>query len=126
MAAEAAVAEAEAEEEAAARIGEKSAEEAGYKPECDVRGMGPLADLYMLDFFAAALTASLHLLREDAPLADGFAIPPRRTILDTLEACTEVYAGKEHRSLCFHSGYRLLKAVVRELSDRAANAAPAP
>ncbi len=116
----------DAEEEAAARIGEKSAEEAGYKPECDVRGMGPLADLYMLDFFAAALTASLHLLREDAPLADGFAIPPRRTILDTLEACTEVYAGKEHRSLCFHSGYRLLKAVVRELSDRAANAASAP
>ncbi|KAJ6440107.1 N-terminal binuclear Zn cluster-containing protein [Purpureocillium lavendulum] len=112
----------DAEEEAAARIGGTGADD-DSKRKCDVNGLGPLADLYMLDFFAAALTASLHLLREDAPLADGFAIPPRRTILDTLEACTEVYAGKEHRSLCFHSGYHLLKEVVRELSLRTAGAA---
>ncbi|UNI19535.1 hypothetical protein JDV02_005715 [Purpureocillium takamizusanense] len=95
-------------------------------PIWDVRGLGPLADMYMLDFFAAALTASLHLLREDAPLADGFAIPPRRTILETLELWTDSYASRQHRSLCFRSGYRLLKSVVSELSERANSSAAKP
>lgn len=81
-----------------------------------VMGLDLMGDLYMLDFFAAALTASTHLLRKDAPLAVGFAIWPRRTILDTLEACSEIWAEKEYRSLCFHSGHRLLKAVVGVLS----------
>ncbi|PTB61722.1 hypothetical protein BBK36DRAFT_1173189 [Trichoderma citrinoviride] len=57
-----------------------------------------LGRLFKLDFFAAALTAGLHLLQADAPLADGFSIPPRQTILETLETCTEIW-GRDKESV---------------------------
>ncbi|OTA00065.1 hypothetical protein A9Z42_0037450 [Trichoderma parareesei] len=56
-----------------------------------------LGRLFKLDFFAAALTAGLHLLQADAPLADGFSIPPRQTILKTLETCTEIWGRDKER-----------------------------
>lgn len=76
-----------------------------------------LGRLYKLDFFAAALTASLYLLQRDAPLADGFAIPPRQTILETLKTCTEIWGRDKDRSICFRSGYRTLTFILAMLSE---------
>jgi len=71
-----------------------------------------LGRLFKLDFFSAMLTICIHLLRHDAPLATGFAIPPRLTILDTLRACTEIWEEEIHNSLCFRIGHRLLTSVL--------------
>lgn len=87
---------------------------------CEHRGNSIYQDLlgrlYKLDFFAAALTASLYLLQRDAPLAAGFAIPPRQTILETLETCTEIWGRDKDRSICFRSGYRTLTFILTMLS----------
>lgn len=70
---------------------------------------------YMLDFFAAALTACVHLLSIDAPLSATIgsenAIPPRQTIMDTIESCLEIFARESSHSVCFGTGYRLLSIV---------------
>ncbi len=50
-----------------------------------------LGRLFKLDFFSAMLTVCLHLLRHDVPRATELAIPPRQTILDTLQACMEIW-----------------------------------
>ncbi|ETS02731.1 putative fungal-specific transcription factor, partial [Trichoderma reesei RUT C-30] len=76
-----------------------------------------LGRFFKLDFFAAALTAGLHLLQADAPLADGFSIPPRQTILETLETCTEIWGRDKERSVCFRSGHRSLMQILSMLSD---------
>lgn len=79
-----------------------------------------LGRMYKLDFFAAALTAGIHLLlvdAVDAPLADGFSIPPRQTILETLETCTEIWGRDEERSICFRAGHRSLTQILSMLSD---------
>lgn len=81
-------------------------------------GMYLLSRCFMLDFFGAALTASLHLLREDAPLADGTAIPPRETILNTLEACRDIWAQEKKRSACFFSAFSLLTDIVAVLEQK--------
>jgi hypothetical protein len=76
---------------------------------------------FMLDFFAAALTASIHLTRTDAPLAatstPSGRIPPRQTILDTLRSCIEIFSREKNRSLCFRTGCRLLTAVFKLIPD---------
>lgn len=85
-------------------------------------GDAPDNSLYLItrffisDFFAAALTACIHLLREDAPLADGSAIPPRQTILGTLEACMDLWGKEEGKSVCYRSGHRMLQSVLSILS----------
>lgn len=70
---------------------------------------------FMLDFFAAALTTCIHLLRTDAPLAATLTsegtIPPRQTIMNTLRSCLDLFAKEQHRSVCFRSGYHMLSAV---------------
>ncbi|KAL5375303.1 hypothetical protein DPSP01_011312 [Paraphaeosphaeria sporulosa] len=70
---------------------------------------------FMLDFFAAALTTCIHLLSVDAPLSTtvGSAnpIPPRRTIVETLESCLEIFARESSHSVCFGTGYRLMSVV---------------
>lgn len=76
-----------------------------------------LGRLYKLDYFAAALTASLYLLQRDAPLANGFAIPPRQTIRETLETCTEIWGRDKDKSICFRSGYRTLTYILAMLSE---------
>ncbi|UKZ70946.1 uncharacterized protein TrAtP1_011914 [Trichoderma atroviride] len=76
-----------------------------------------LGRLYKLDYFAAALTASLYLLQRDAPLANGFAIPPRQTIRETLETCTEIWGRDKDRSICLRSGYRTLTHILAMLSE---------
>lgn len=76
-----------------------------------------LGRLYKLDYFAAALTASLYLLQRDAPLANGFAIPPRQTIRETLETCTEIWGRDKDKSICFRSGYRTLTHILAMLSE---------
>ncbi|KAK1244248.1 hypothetical protein MKX08_002386 [Trichoderma sp. CBMAI-0020] len=88
---------------------------------CEHRGVSVHKDvlgrLYKLDYFAAALTASLYLLQRDAPLANGFAIPPRQTIRETLETCTEIWGRDKDRSICLRSGYRTLTHVLAMLSE---------
>ena len=74
-----------------------------------------LCRVHMLDIFAAALTASIHMLRSDAPLAAGFAIPPRQTIFQSLEACKELWAMEREVSPCFRLGHKLLNEVVAAL-----------
>lgn len=91
-----------------------------YRYLCEHDGRSPgnidlLSRLFKLDFFSAMLTVCLHLLRHDAPLAMGFAIPPRETIQDTLQACTEIWAKDIHNSICFSIGHRLLTSVLRML-----------
>jgi hypothetical protein len=70
---------------------------------------------FMLDFFAAALTTCVHLLRTDAPLDttlnSEILMPPRQTILDTLSNCLEILSREQNQSLCFRTGYRLLSAI---------------
>ncbi|UKZ72498.1 hypothetical protein TrVFT333_000128 [Trichoderma virens FT-333] len=75
-----------------------------------------LGRMYKLDFFAAALTAGVHLLLIDAPLADGFSIPPRQTIFETLETCTEIWGRDIERSICFRAGHRTLTQILSMLS----------
>lgn len=73
--------------------------------------------VFMLDFFAAALTASIHLLRSDAPLAATLTsegmIPPRQTILETLRSCLAIFSKEKNRSLCFRTGCHLLASVFK-------------
>lgn len=74
-----------------------------------------IARPFMLDFFAAALTACIHLLSADAPLSTTIGsentIPPRRTIMETLESCLEIFARESGHSVCFGTGYRLMSVV---------------
>jgi hypothetical protein len=71
----------------------------------------------MLDGFAAAITATIHLLRKDAPLAEGFAIPPRQTIIETLQACTDLWANQTIESPCFRIGHDMLNKIVETLVE---------
>ncbi|KAJ4377444.1 hypothetical protein N0V83_000269 [Neocucurbitaria cava] len=75
--------------------------------------------LYMLDFFATALTVCIHLLRSDAPLATASTtegtMPPRQTILSTLKNCLDIFSKDQNKSLCFRTGHPLLKAVFELL-----------
>jgi hypothetical protein len=74
---------------------------------------------FVLDFFSATLTASLHVLRKDAPLAAAQSteceIPPRQIILDTLRSCIDIWAGEQNSSVCYRTGYKLLVAVLELL-----------
>lgn len=93
-----------------------------YRDLCEYKGrsldnMDLLGRLFKLDFFYAMLTVCLHLLRHNAPLTIGFAIPPRRTIMDTLQACTGIWERETHTSMCFSIGHRLLTSVLRLLSN---------
>ncbi|KAF2193840.1 N-terminal binuclear Zn cluster-containing protein [Zopfia rhizophila CBS 207.26] len=60
-----------------------------------------IAHFFMLDFFSAALTASIHLLRSDAPLSATmeWLIPPRQTILDTLKSCQDLWVKEKDKNL---------------------------
>lgn len=91
--------------------------------EHNAKGCGDLiCRPYMLDVFAAAVTAAIHLLRKDAPLAAGFAvIPPRQTILDTLVVCRELWAQEKRTSPCFRIGHELLDEIVSGLSANVAS-----
>ena len=85
-------------------------------------GLLEVGRAFMLDFFAAALTACIHVLREDAPLSaaadalDG-AIPPRQTILETLRSSVVIWGSQQRKSLCIRSGYSLLKTIVEKIPD---------
>jgi hypothetical protein len=79
---------------------------------------------FMLDFFAAALTTCVHLLRTDAPLdatltSEG-TMPPRQTILDTLSNCLDILSREQNQSVCFRTGYHLLKAIFPLISNTSA------
>ncbi|KAK7419708.1 hypothetical protein QQZ08_010721 [Neonectria magnoliae] len=71
---------------------------------------------FVLDFFSAALTAMLHVLRKEAPLASatglGCDIPPRQIILDTLRSCIDIWSGEQEKSVCYRTGYNLLLAIL--------------
>ncbi|CAG5159721.1 uncharacterized protein ALTATR162_LOCUS5660 [Alternaria atra] len=68
-----------------------------------------VAQPYMLDFLAAALTACVHLLSTAPPA--NYPLPDRQTILGTLKDCVELIGKEESKSLCFRTGYHLLSAV---------------
>lgn len=86
------------------------AESPNHDPNLDVVGRP-----YMLDFFAAALTTCIQLLRRDAPLSTTLAceeaVPPRQMILSTLTSSVEILSREQSKSLCFRTGYRILTAV---------------
>jgi hypothetical protein len=73
--------------------------------------------LFKLDIFSAMLTVCLHLLRHEAPLSAGFAIPPRRIILNTLQACIASWEEKVLYSICFKIGHLLLVSIMDLLPD---------
>jgi len=69
-----------------------------------------VAQPYMLDFFAAALSTCVQLLAPVPP-------PDCARVLSTLRSCVELIGKEESRSLCFRTGYHLLSAVF-DLTDR--------
>ncbi|KAF2652635.1 hypothetical protein K491DRAFT_604523 [Lophiostoma macrostomum CBS 122681] len=74
---------------------------------------------YLLDFLAAAVTASIHLLRTDAPLApanDG-TIPPRQTIMTSLISCVEIFLKDAMESLCYRTGCGLLVRILKMVPE---------
>lgn len=80
---------------------------------------------FTMDFFPAALQASVHVLRKDAPLAGsagiGCEIPPRQIILDTLQSCIDIWGGEQEKSVCWRTAHSVLSAIMGLLPD-----APAP
>ncbi|KAF4975697.1 hypothetical protein FZEAL_7552 [Fusarium zealandicum] len=76
---------------------------------------------FVLDFFSAALTACLHVLREDAPLAAApvmdCQIPPRQIILDTLKSCFDIWSVERESSVCYRTGYAILMALLEVLPN---------
>lgn len=76
---------------------------------------------FTMDFFSAALQASVHVLRKDAPLAGsagiGCEIPPRQIILDTLKSCIEIWGGEQEKSVCWRTGYNVLTAIMALMPD---------
>lgn len=85
--------------------------------EKDLNNKDLLGRLFKIDFLSSMLTIGLHLLRYEAPLATGFSIPPRRIILDTLQACTNIWERETHHSMCFRIGHRLLTSVLEVLLE---------
>ncbi|KAH8807558.1 hypothetical protein F5884DRAFT_833292 [Xylogone sp. PMI_703] len=93
-----------------------------YRDMCEYKDSHPsnielLGRFFKLDFFSSLLTVGLHLLRRNAPLAAGFAIPPRQTIMDTMQACIEIWGRETHNSMCFEIGYKLLTSILKALPD---------
>lgn len=71
---------------------------------------------YMLDFFAAAFTACIHLFRRDARgslLGHGYETPLRETVVHVVESSLRLLARERDTSLCFRTGYTLLHAVYQ-------------
>ncbi|RDA84771.1 hypothetical protein CP532_1003 [Ophiocordyceps camponoti-leonardi (nom. inval.)] len=85
---------------------------------------------FVLDFFSATLTTCVHMLREDAPLsgaaATGCCIPPRQLILDTLSICVDIWSGEQEKSVCWRTGYHLLRAVLALLPGTGQGLGPPP
>lgn len=81
---------------------------------------------FVLDFFSAMLTTCVHMLRKDAPLSGAAAmdclIPPRQLILDTLSICIEIWSSEQGKSVCWRTGYHLLRAVLALLPGTQAHA----
>ena len=76
---------------------------------------------FTMDFFPAALQASVHVLRKDAPLAGGAGIgcqiPPRQIILDTLQSCIDIWGGEQEKSVCWRTAHSVLSAIMGLLPD---------
>ncbi|KAI5461710.1 hypothetical protein BGZ63DRAFT_355906 [Mariannaea sp. PMI_226] len=77
---------------------------------------------FVLDFFSAALTACLHVLSKEAPLAGGAAglsceVPPRKIILETLRSCIDIWGGERDKSVCWRTGYNLLLVILDLLPE---------
>lgn len=69
-----------------------------------------VAQPYMLDFFAAALSTCVQLLSTDSPF--DYA-----ATLCILRNCVELIGKEESKSLCFRTGYHLLSSVF-DLTNR--------
>lgn len=76
-----------------------------------------ISRLFKSDIFAAMLTVCSHLSRQEAPLSEGSPIPPRRIILNTLQACIAIWEREVHHSTCFKIGLMLLDLVLKFLPD---------
>lgn len=84
---------------------------------------------WTVDFFSAALQASVHVLRKEAPLAGGGGangangvgggemLPPRQIILDTLASCVEIWGGERGKSVCWRTAHSVLSAVLELMPD---------
>ncbi|GAB0137027.1 hypothetical protein EsDP_00005310 [Epichloe bromicola] len=75
---------------------------------------------FVLDIFSATLTTCVHMLRQDAPLsgvaASGCLIPPRQLILETLVNCVDIWEGEQEKSVCWRTGYQILRALMAILN----------
>lgn len=76
-----------------------------------------LSRLFKGDIFAAMLTVCLYLLRQEAPLSTGSVIPPRRIILNTLQACVAIWEKETRHSTCFKIGLMLLGSMLKLLPE---------
>lgn len=76
-----------------------------------------ISRFFKSDIFAAMLTVCSHLSRQEAPLSAGSAIPPRRIILNTLQACIAIWEREVHHSTCFKIKLMLLDLVIKFLPD---------
>lgn len=81
--------------------------------ETSAENMEVLGRLFKVDIFSAMLTVCLYLLRQDTPLARGAAIPPRQTILETLQTCSDIWEREAQQSICFQIGHSLLVTALR-------------
>ena len=68
------------------------------------------------EFFSSTLQASVHVLRQEAPLAGstsiGCDIPPRKIILDTLRSCVDIWGGEQEKSVCWRTSYNILNNIL--------------
>ena len=73
------------------------------------------------EFFSACLQTSVHVLREEAPLAGASTIicdiPPRQIILETLRSCVEIWGGEQDKSVCWRTSYNILDNILGLMPD---------
>lgn len=72
---------------------------------------------FSMDFFSASATTCIHLLHNAIALPGGYAIPPRRTIIDALAACVRFLADNQDLSICLKRAYELLEGLMSMIPD---------
>ena len=100
---------------AAAAAGSHGGSNVDRSPDGDkkaIPGLSPvdasaLAGMFVMDFYAACLTACIHLLRPDSRFSTGtgeensIQMPSRMTIIETLRYCLEIWSSVAGLSGCY-------------------------
>jgi hypothetical protein len=86
-----------------------------------------LAEFFKHDFYTATLIVSLQVSRSDALGADGemrhqgIEMPPRQTILQTLQCCREISAQRICRSHCHFMIHTAIGSLIAQLESQYQN-----